>query len=84
METPTELPGDAPIDTPPDDQQPDEQPPAPTRILGFGLGDLLSFGLLIGLSAWLWSHASATLGGGAPVLGAAIGLAIAFLVRAFC
>jgi hypothetical protein len=84
METPTKLPSDAPTETPPDEQLPDEPPPAPTRVLGFELGDLLSFGILIGLSAWLWSHASATLGSGAPILGAAIGLVIALLVRAFC
>ncbi|HET6323564.1 MAG TPA: hypothetical protein VFG04_02595 [Planctomycetaceae bacterium] len=83
MEPPTELLPDtaasAPTETPVE-----ELTSAPTRVLGFELGDILSFCILIGFSAWLWSRASADLGRGAPLLGAAIGLAIACLVRAFC
>jgi hypothetical protein len=79
METPTEIPGDAPTDAPVEEPQ-----PAPTRILGLELSDLLPFCILIGCSTWLWSRATADLGPGAPLLGAGIGLAIAFLVRAFC
>ncbi len=47
-------------------------------------GDLLPFCLLIGLSAWLWSHANDSLGSGAAFIGAAFGLVIAYLVRTFC
>jgi hypothetical protein len=79
METETEIPGEAGPDEPAEEAR-----PAPKRFLGLELGDLLPFCILIGFSAWLWARASATLGSGAPLLGAVIGLAIAFLVRAFC
>jgi hypothetical protein len=79
METQTESPADAPEKTPPQ-----EQSPAPNHLWKLDRGDVLPFVILIGSSAWLWSHASARLGSGAAFLGAAIGLAIAFLVRAFC
>jgi hypothetical protein len=79
METQTKLPADAPEKTPPQ-----EQSPAPHHLWKLDRGDVLPFVILIGSSAWLWSHASASLGSGAAFLGAAIGLAIAFLVRAFC
>jgi hypothetical protein len=83
MEPPTELLSDtAASDT--SETAVEEPTPAPTRILGLELGDILSFCILIGSSAWLWSRASTDLGRGAPLLGAAIGLAIACLVRAFC
>jgi hypothetical protein len=78
METPSELPAEEPAN-------PTETPPCvPARFLGLEAGDVLPFLILIGFSAWLWSRASASLGNGAPLLGAAIGLAIAFLVRTFC
>jgi len=79
MQTQTELPTNVPPRTPPE-----EQSPAPTHLWKLDRGDVLPFFILIGFSAWLWSHAGASLGGGAAFLGAAIGLAIAFLVRAFC
>ncbi len=83
MEPPTELMSDTA--TPASHEEPLEEPtPAPIRVLGLQLGDILSFCILIGFSAWLWSRASADLGRGAPLLGAAIGLVIACLVRAFC
>jgi hypothetical protein len=78
METPPELPTDAPCETPA------ATPPAPARVLGLERGDVLPFCILIGFSAWLWSHANASLGSGAAFLGAAIGLAVAYLVRTFC
>jgi len=84
MATQTEIPADAPLETPAPAAPAEEQQPAPARFLKLELGDLVTFCVLIGFSAWLWSHASATLGSGAPLLGAAIGLAVAFLVREFC
>jgi hypothetical protein len=79
METQTESPADAPEKTPPQ-----EQSSAPNHLWKLDRGDVLPFVILIGSSAWLWSHASASLGSGAAFLGAGIGLGIAFLVRAFC
>jgi hypothetical protein len=79
METQTEISANAPPET-----CGQQGSPAPARFLGLELGDVLPFCLLIGFSAWLWSRASDTLGVGAPFLGAAIGLAVAFLVRNFC
>jgi len=79
MDTPTELPADAPLEIAAEEHR---APPAERS--GLTVGDLLSFAILIGFSAWLWSHAGASLGGAAPLLGAAIGLAIAFVVRTFC
>jgi hypothetical protein len=79
METQTKLPTDAPEKT-----LPQEQSSAPNHLWKLDRGDVLPFVILIGSSAWLWSHASASLGNGAAFLGAAIGLGIAFLVRAFC
>jgi hypothetical protein len=79
MQTQTETPPDAAAETPAEEPQ-----PAPSRLLGLEFGDLLPFCILTGSSAWLWSRATPTLGSGAPFLGAAIGLAIAFLVRKFC
>jgi hypothetical protein len=79
METQTDLPANMPPETPPE-----EPSPAPTHLWKLDRGDVLPFCILIGFSAWLWSHASASLGGGSALLGAAIGLAIAYLVRTFC
>jgi hypothetical protein len=81
MDTPSEHPADAPVETPPDEQK---QPSAPSSFLKFERGDLLPFCLVIGFSTWLWSHASASLGWVAILIGAAIGLAVACLVRTFC
>jgi len=75
----TELPADVPAETPIE-----QQSPAPNHLWKLERGDILPFCILIGFSAWLWSHASATLGSGAALLGAVIGLAIAYLVRTFC
>jgi hypothetical protein len=87
METPLEIPADeipadAPAESPEEPTEP--QPATPVRLLGLEPGDILTFCILIGFSAWLWSRASETLGSGAALLGAAIGLAVAFLVRRFC
>ncbi len=62
----------------------DEQPARPSSFFKLERGDLLPFCLLIGFSAWLWSHASDALGNWAAVIGAAFGLVIAFVVRTFC
>ena len=71
-------------DTAPPQPPVEEQSPAPRRFWGIEVGDVLTFVILIGTSAWLWSHAGATLGSGAAFVGAAIGLAVACLVRTFC
>jgi hypothetical protein len=78
METKTESPTDAPAEAPV------EKSPEPRRLLGLEAGDVLPFCILIGFSAWLWSRASESLGGAAALIGAAIGLAVACLVRRFC
>jgi hypothetical protein len=79
MERQTESPADAPPEPPVD-----QPAPEPRRLLGVEVGDLLPFLILIGFSAWLWSRAGDSLGAIAPFLGAAIGLAVAYLVRTFC
>jgi hypothetical protein len=79
METPSEISADAPAEPPAE-----EQPPGPESFWKFGLGDLLPLILLTGFSVFLWSRATPTLGSSAPLLGAAIGVAIFLLVRAFC
>jgi hypothetical protein len=79
METTSEISADAPAEPPAEEQQ-----PGPESFWKFGLGDLLSLILMIGFSVFLWSRATPTLGSGAPLLGAVIGVAIFFLVRAFC
>ena len=71
METPSEIPADAPAEPPDDEPQ-----PGPESFWKFGLGDLLSLILVTGFSVFLWSRATPILGCGAPLLGAAIGLAI--------
>ena len=72
----------------PTDDQPapstDEQPAHPRSFFKLERGDILPFCLLIGFSAWLWSHASDALGNWAAFIGAAFGLVIAFVVRTFC
>ena len=78
METQTESPTDGSV------EPPVEKLPPPRRVLGLEAGDLVPFCILIGFSAWLWSRASGSLGSGAALIGAAIGLAVACLVRAFC
>jgi hypothetical protein len=78
METPSEI-SDVPAAPPADEPQPE-----PESFWKFGLGDLLSLILLTGFSVFLWSRATPTLGSSAPLLGAAIGVAISLLVRAFC
>jgi hypothetical protein len=96
METPSETPGalpempaaesESPAGTPSDEptSAPAEEPARPGSFFKLERGDILPFCLLIGFSAWLWSHASDSLGGGAVFLGAAFGLVIAYLVRTFC
>jgi hypothetical protein len=79
METRSEISADAPAEPPAE-----EQSPGPESFWKFGLGDLLSLILVTGFSVFLWSRATPTLGSTAPLLGAAIGVAIFLLVRAFC
>jgi hypothetical protein len=97
METPSEIP-DAPLETPaaepeapastPTEKQPAtpaaEPPARPRSFFKLERGDLLPFCLLIAFSAWLWSHASDSLGSSAAFIGAALGLVIAYVVRTFC
>jgi hypothetical protein len=79
MEMPSEISADAPAESPDEEQR-----PGPESFWKFGLGDLLSLILVTGFSVFLWSRATPILGSGAPLLGAAIGVAISLLVRAFC
>jgi hypothetical protein len=79
MERQNESPVDAPAQPPLA-----KQSSGPRRLFGLEAGDLVPFCILMGFSAWLWSRASESLGSGAALIGAAIGLAVAYLVRTFC
>jgi hypothetical protein len=89
METPSGTP-DAPPETPaaepeaPPAPPAEEEPARPGSFFKLERGDILPFCLLIGFSAWLWSHASDSLGSSAAFIGAALGLVIAYVVRTFC
>jgi hypothetical protein len=96
METPSETP-DAPEMPAAEPEAPvaipaEAQPAKPTEdvvvrprsFFKLERGDVLPFCLLIGFSAWLWSHASDSLGSSAAFIGAALGLVIAYVVRTFC
>jgi hypothetical protein len=78
METPSENPAETPAEPAAEEQQ-----PQPESFWKFGLGDLVSLILITGFSVLLWSRATPTLGRGALLLGAVIGVAVSFLVRAF-
>jgi hypothetical protein len=52
----------------------EEQPARPGSFFKLERDDVLPFCLLIGFSAWLWSHASDSLGSSAAFIGAALGL----------